>query len=145
MTEMIGENLLNQSTTVRTPMVSFLLWGIRVILQLNGTFCQELVPYDFPLVVLHKISIIAFHLWCMLGGSVWIWMKSNLFRFIEGQTHFSTSWHAKLSLTLNWTNIGCSSFKPPHYLQACTKNLPNMEGVVCKQGISDQKPSWVRG
>jgi hypothetical protein len=32
-------------------------------------FHWELVPYDFPLVVLHTISIISFHLWCMLGGS----------------------------------------------------------------------------
>jgi hypothetical protein len=35
------------------------------------------------------------------------WMRclnlndSNLFRFIEGQTHFSTTWHAKMSLTRN--------------------------------------------
>ena len=27
-------------------------------------------------------------------------MKGNLFQFIEGQTYFSTSWHAKMSLTL---------------------------------------------
>ena len=41
----------------------------------------------------------------MLGGSVQIWTKSNLFWFIQGgggvQTNSSTSWHAKLSLTLN--------------------------------------------
>ena len=28
-------------------------------------------------------------------------MKSNVFRFMEGQTHFSTAWHAKVSLSLN--------------------------------------------
>jgi hypothetical protein len=28
-------------------------------------------------------------------------MKSNLIRFIEGQTHFSTPWDAKMSSTLN--------------------------------------------
>ena len=44
---------------------------------------------------------LAFHLWCMLGGSIWIWIKSNLFWFIEDQTQFSTYWHAKLNLTLN--------------------------------------------
>jgi hypothetical protein len=37
----------------------------------------------------------------MLGGIVCIEMKSNLLLFIEGQTHFSTSWHSKMSLTLN--------------------------------------------
>ena len=31
------------------------------------------------------------------------------------------------------TDIECSLFKPPHHLQACTENVPNMEGVdVCK-------------
>ena len=39
---------------------------------------------------------------------------------------------------LNWvwlsikTNVACSLLKPPHNIQACTKILPNMEGVVCK-------------
>ena len=42
----------------------------RIILYLNGTFHQELVLYDIPLVVLHTISIISFHFWCILGGSV---------------------------------------------------------------------------
>ena len=38
-------------------------------------------------------------------------MKNNLFRFTEGQTQFSTSWHAKLSLALNELilNVLCSN------------------------------------
>ena len=38
-------------------------------------------------------------------------MKSNLFRFIEAQTHCSTSWHSNTSLTLNELikNIICSN------------------------------------
>ena len=43
-----------------------------------------------------------------------------------------------MSLTLNWTDIECSLFKPAHYLQACTKNLPNLEGVVCKKIINSR-------
>jgi hypothetical protein len=39
----------------------------RIILYLNGTFCQELVLCGIPLVVLHTISIISFHFWCILG------------------------------------------------------------------------------
>ena len=74
---------------------------------------------------LHTISIISFHLWCMLKGSVWIWMKEQPVLVHWGQTHFSTSWQNEFDL--QWTNIECSLFKPPHYLQACTKNLPNME------------------
>ena len=37
--------------------------------QLNRTLHPELVPYDSPLVVLHTISIVSFHLWCMFGGT----------------------------------------------------------------------------
>ena len=43
--------------------------NIRVILKFNWTFCWELDLYDSSL-VLHTKSIISFHLWCMLGGSV---------------------------------------------------------------------------
>lgn len=39
----------------------------RVIL--NGTFCWELAPHDFPVVGLHIISIAHLHLF-VLGGSV---------------------------------------------------------------------------
>jgi hypothetical protein len=85
-----------------------LVFDLRLIyctnLQLNDTFCQELVHYDFLVVVMHIISLISFHLWCMLGGSVWIWIKSNLFWFIECQTHISTSWHAKMRLIL-WSDL----------------------------------------
>ena len=68
-----------------------------VILQRKWTFGQELVPYPFPWVVLHTIPVICLYLWCML----WSWMKSNQFQFIECRTNFSTSWHAKMSLTFN--------------------------------------------
>jgi hypothetical protein len=33
---------------------------------------------------------------------------------------------------LQWTNIECSSFKPPQYLHASTVNLPNMEDAMGK-------------
>lgn len=56
----------------------------------------------------------------MLKGSVWLWMNSNLFWFIEG--------HFILALLGMWnsywpsmTNIQCSLFKTLHYLQACTE------------------------
>ena len=39
----------------------------------------------------------------------------------------------KIQVGPQWTNIECSSFKPPHQLQGYTKNLLNMEYVVCKQ------------
>ena len=40
---------------------------------------------------------------------------------------------ARLGMTmsdLSWTDIECSSFKPPHYLQACTKNLPLWKACI---------------
>jgi hypothetical protein len=43
------------------------------------TFCWGWISNDFSLVVLPTRSVISFHLWCMLGISVWIWMKSNSF------------------------------------------------------------------
>ena len=55
----------------------------RVIFKSMGTL-SGVGAFVCTLLVLHTISIISFHLWCMLGGSVWIWMKSNLFRFVEG-------------------------------------------------------------
>ena len=63
----------------------------------------------------------------MLGSSVWIQTKSNLFWFIEGRTHFRSSWHAKTSSTLNEPTQNVLSSKSPHHLQACTKDLPNMK------------------
>ena len=65
-------------------------------------------------------------------------MMRNLFQFIEGQTHLSTSWHTKMSLTFNELIENVLLVKPPHYLQACTENLPNMECVVCK--ITNSQP-----
>ena len=47
----------------------FLLTEATQELNLNKTSCQEFVPYDFPLVVLHKNQITAFCLLCMLGGT----------------------------------------------------------------------------
>jgi hypothetical protein len=44
--------------------------NIRVILEFNWTFRQELDLYVSSLVVLHTKSIIPFSLWCMRGGSV---------------------------------------------------------------------------
>ena len=53
-------------------------------------------PLKFSINVLHTAFVISFYLWYILESSVGSWLKSNLFRFIEGQTHFSTV-HAKMS------------------------------------------------
>ena len=69
--------------------------------QLNGTFCQELVRYDLPLVVCIQFYLFLPTCGARLEVVFGIWMKSNLFQFIENKTHFSNSWYAKMSLFLN--------------------------------------------
>jgi hypothetical protein len=66
---------------------------------------QELVLYwflfYFTLFFSYTITLISFHLWWLLGGSVWIWMRKKLLWFIEGQTHINTFWHTNMSLNHN--------------------------------------------
>ena len=93
---------------------------------------HRLFGLQFHFITLHYISD---QLWCMLGGNVCSWMKSSLFWFTEGQTHFNTSWHSEASLTLIGLDIECSLLKAPHYLQPCTKNLLKMEGLVCRSNF----------
>jgi hypothetical protein len=54
-------------------------------------------------------------------------------RLIEDQTHCYHLLAWKIEFDPQWTDIECTLLKPAHYyLQACTANLLNMEGVVCK-------------
>ena len=58
---------LQTNSLVETSEINEKTLTIGVILQHKGTFCQELIPYDFPLNVLHTIFIISFsfvvHAW----------------------------------------------------------------------------------
>ena len=58
-------------------------------------------------------------------------MKSNLFRFIEGKNHLSTSWHAKMSLNFNVPikNVLCSNLHTPSMHQKLTQK----HGSCCMQ------------
>ena len=73
---------------------------IRIFLELNGTFCWESIP----------IGCFAYNKYFLSTSGACsevvfkFKMKSNLFQFIEGQTHFSTSWHAKVSFHLHHLN-----------------------------------------
>ena len=58
-------------------------------------------------------------------------MQNILYWFIEGQTHFGMPRGA---------NMDCSLFKPPHRLQACNKNLLNMEVLYAKQPTLAKTP-----
>ena len=87
-------------------------------------------PMNFHWLFCMKTSRISFHLWCMLGGSGWIWMMSNMF----------CSMRAKLIVVPlgmpKWVgpqciDIECIFIKPLHqFLQVSTKHLSNMERVA---------------
>ena len=109
----------------------------------NGyCFFWELVPMIFHWLICIQNQQFSKIVWCMLGGSVWIWMKSNLFRFIEGQTTYSTSWHAKMSLTLNGpiknvllSNLHTTSNHEP-------KTYWTWKVLYAKQPTPDQNSCW---
>ena len=117
----------------------FIYLCIRAILQLNESFCLEFfVPYGLPLVFVQTKSIIYFHLWSVLRGSVYIQLDSNLFWFIEGQTPFSTFWHAIMSSTMNQYRmlfVQTSTLLPSmhcnltKYGRCCMQKLPTKSQV----------------
>ena len=91
-----------------------------------GCFAYSIYNF-FPLVTVH-----AWRKCSKLNGEQAIYLGS-----LGGHTHF---WHllaCKMRLTMKQYSM--FSYKPPHYFQACTKNLPNMEGVVCKTTSSRPK------
>ena len=52
--------------------------------------------------------------------------RATYFRSLRTKTHFYTSWNTKLSRpSLNWYRMFFA--QPPHYLQACTKQLTKHE------------------
>lgn len=106
---------------------------ISSILEVNGTFCWELGPYDFP------IGCSTCGAW--LGGSGWIQIKSDLFRSFEGQAHFSTSscdpqWTVTMFLALIST-----------LRRSMHRNLAyqTWKVVYAKELTSDRMSCWVRG
>ena len=77
----------------------------------------------------HTISLITFHFLMVQA-----WRK--VFEF-EWRATYSGPLRVQYCMPNwvwpQWTDIECSSFKPPQcYLQACAKNILNMEGVVSK-------------
>ena len=119
------------------------LHQLELSLDFMGRFVGSWSP-TFRWVVLHTISLNSFHLRCILGGSAWIWMKSsNLFRFIEGPNHFSTSWHAKMSLTLDEPieNVLCSNSTSKH----APKTYRTWKVLYAKQPTPDKKSLWSEG
>ena len=117
-------------------MMSFEFSPCSLILELNRNSHQELVPNDFDfLFSIHNMNnlfpvVVHAWRWCLnLNGEepILVYWGSNTFEYLLAcQNMFDP----------NWTNIECSAFKPPHYLQECTANLWNMERIVCKKTAS---------
>jgi hypothetical protein len=96
----------------------------RVNLQINGTFCRELVPDDSlidccPSKINEFFSLMMVHArrsWCLNLSEQLVLRGSS--------THFSTPWHVKMSLIdPQRPDIECSPFKPSLPLQACSKKF----------------------
>ena len=146
----IEKFLVGQLTTLymcNTISVGFLP-GTVMEFSFNSTGCsidRELAPYDFPFLVLNEISTIL-HLWCnMLGGSFWIWLKANIFWFIEDQTQHAPKW-VWPSMDRH-TYIQCYSLKSPHWLRTCFKIKTQLTWKVlhAKQPTPEQMSRWIQG
>ena len=70
----------------------------------------------------------------------WVWMKINLIWFIEGVISAPLG-KPIMQFTLNEPTLKCSSFKPQHYLRACSTNLPDILGAGCK--ITNSQPNFM--
>lgn len=97
------------------------------------------------MVIWHTISIICLHLWYMLGGSVRIQWIVGDFWFIEGQSHSSTSWRGKMSLTRNELIYNILHSNLYHYLLVCTKILPIWKVLYPNDQFPPQSRVELRG
>ena len=110
------------------------------------------IPVIQPLVrswlfcIQHFPSLVCFV--CMLGVDVEVWTKNILYRGIEDQTQFCTSWHARVSLTLNdpiQSVLGLNL--STHQLQALSKDAPKSyrtcKVLWAEQPTPDQSSGWI--
>lgn len=86
-------------------------------------FHQELVTCGFPLVVLHIILIISFHLWCMRNGG--LWMKSNSLTINEP---IQNVLHSNLHTTTMHWNLSKHGRFCMHNNQVLTRSHVELEG-----------------
>ena len=94
----------------------------RVILILYGTFLSGVGPLWFPIdcFCIRNRSFLS-----TCGACLKLNEEQPISWSSEGQTHFSTSWHSRMSLTLNELTLECSLFKQP----TMHEKLPDMEGI----------------
>jgi hypothetical protein len=97
------------------------------ILDSLGVFVGSWSPMNLYLLscIQNLLSIISFHLFELEWGSTYF---GSLRAKLIGGPLGIPKW---LWPSMNWYK-NVLLFKSPHYLQGCTKNLLNMEGLVCK-------------
>jgi len=126
-------------------------WGVvecylELSFNLMGLFVRSWSPYEFPLVVLRWTSILSFHLWCILVDSIWIWIKINLFRFIEGQPNSSEHHLAcQNGFDPQWTTIECSLLKIHTTSKHALVTYQTWKVFYAKRSTPDQKSLWIKG
>ena len=105
-------------------------------------------PLQLSLVVLHTITEILFPL--VVHGTfseivIGIERKSNLIWFTKGQTQFSTSWHAKMSLNINEPieNVLCSNLHTTS--NYAPKTYRTWKVLYATKQLPTRKSCWVRG
>ena len=92
----VDSNPRHQSKNMETKYETFI--KLVHVLELSSNSSWFLVGswlFAYKLSMFGKFLV---HAW---RGSVEVWTKNILHWFMEGQTHFSTSWHAKMSVTLH--------------------------------------------
>lgn len=99
---------------------------------------------------LHESLACSVSFWCVLKGSVEVWMKNILYRFIECQIEFSMARSAKMSLAVNEPKWVAPHSNLKHYFQACTisrKKVLILYANNQQESKEDQlpmkSPSWV--
>ena len=119
-----------------------LLRVLELFFNLIGLLCQELVPYDFPM-ILHTKSTISFILGACSDGVFEFERKATYVGLLRAKLMLAPlDMPKRVSPSRNQYRMFFVqiSAQPP----TCTRNLPNMEGLVCKKPILKQKSCRVR-
>ena len=104
---------------------------------------SRFIPYDFPLIILHAMPFIYFHLWCMIGGSVWIWMRATYLSLLR-----STLFQHLLTCTKMSQNDPPQTKTECDFIQTfehIPKTYQTWKGMYAKRPNSNQQSCWGKG
>ena len=93
--------------------------------------------WDLVVYIQHLPCLV--RIWCMFGGSVEGLIEEHSILLYGGSNSF---WHAKRcshEFGPQWTEIGCSSSKSNHCLQACTTSGNKLSMLYAKQPMENHR------